>query len=103
MSTQLPLIFERTNPKFDGETYNADVDGARLFRQLSRVRTFMRSGEWRTLAEISAAVGSPEASVSARLRDLRKEKFGGYLVERRRRGLAARGLWEYRLGVTRED
>jgi len=38
----------------------------------------------------------PEASVSARLRDLRKEKFGGHVVERR---AVKRGLFEYRVIV----
>jgi hypothetical protein len=57
----------------------------------------MIDGQWRTLAEISAVIRCPEASVSARLRDLRKNKFGGYLVERRRRGAERRGLFEYRV------
>ena len=57
----------------------------------------MRDGAWRTLDEISVAVGAPPASVSARLRDLRKEKFGAHLVERRSRGERGRGLYEYRV------
>ena len=82
---------------FDGATYDPDFDHARLTSQLDRVRTLMQDGQWRTLREIADKVGDPEASVSARLRDLRKEKFGAWRVERRRRGAPERGLHEYRL------
>jgi len=54
----------------------------------------MSDGLWHTLAEMSSRLGFPEASVSARLRDLRKDKFGGRVVERR---YVLNGLWEYRL------
>ena len=54
----------------------------------------MADGQWRTLKEIAAATGAPEASVSARLRDLRNERFGGYAVEREYIG---DGLWRYRV------
>lgn len=57
----------------------------------------MLDGVWRTLGEIQAQVGGSEASVSARLRDLRKDGFGSYLIDRRRRGEPSRGLHEYRL------
>lgn len=79
---------------FDGATFAAARDGERLSRQLDAVRRYMRSGEWRTLDEIAAATGAPPASVSARLRDLRKPRFGGMTVERKP---AARGLWLYRV------
>jgi len=81
-------------PHHDGETYDPSRDKLRLNAQTQRVYDVMRRGEWLTLHEISTATGDPEASVSARLRDLRKERFGGYKIERRRRG---GGLWEYRL------
>lgn len=82
-------------PTFDGETFDPSKDGPRLNRQLRVVRDWMleRSG-WYTLAEIARGTGEPEASVSARLRDLRKRKFGAYDVPRRRRSV---GLWEYRV------
>jgi len=80
---------------FDGGTYQADLDRPRLENQLSLVRQLMSDGRWRTLAEVLAGVGvGSEAGISARLRDLRKPKFGGYVVERRRRH---GGLWEYRV------
>lgn len=86
-------------PGFDGRTYNGHFDYERLGRQAQGVFGVMRDGQWRTLAEISAATGYPEASISARLRDFRKEKFGAHTVEDRRCGNPARGLWEYRLSV----
>jgi hypothetical protein len=54
----------------------------------------MKAGTWLTLHEISVGTGDPEASVSARLRDLRKTKFGGHEVERQNLG---GGRWVYRL------
>lgn len=77
---------------FDGETFDPDLDGRRLERQLDRVLELMRDGQARTLAEIAGAVGGSEAGVSARLRDLRKTKFGGYRVRRERVGA---GLFMY--------
>jgi hypothetical protein len=84
---------------FDGKTFDPELDGARLGRQLLVVRSYMLriSPAWKTLREISAATGEPEASVSARLRDLRKERCGSLDVQRQRRGEETRGLWEYRI------
>ena len=79
----------------DGETFDADLDGARLSTQLGKVERLMRDGRWRTLAEIREAVGGSEAGVSARLRDLRKTRFGAWTVERRRESVS--GLWAYRM------
>ena len=87
--TQTELIFR-------GDTFDARLDFSRLARQAARVFDLMHDGGWRTLAEISEATGSPEASVSARLRDFRKM---GCVVERRRRGAEMAGLHEYRLIV----
>ena len=81
----------------DGETFEATKDEKRLNHQAEIVWNLMRDGEWRTLQEISARTKAPEASVSARLRDLRKEDFGGHTVARRR--CAAGGTYEYRLLV----
>lgn len=84
-------------PGFDGKTYTPELDYARLGKQLRAVFEFMLDGEWHTLAEISAGVGSPEASVSARLRDFRKVRFGGFTLERERCGPGKNGLHRYRL------
>lgn len=84
-------------PEFDGATYDAPLDHERLGAQALRVWTVVSDGRWRTLAEIEAECGDPQASISARLRDFRKPKFGEHLVERRRRGEEHRGLFEYRV------
>jgi hypothetical protein len=83
-------------PHFDGETYDAAQDQGRLRRQLESVRRVMADGAWRTLRELSEATGCPEASVSARLRDLRKPKFGSWTVERQRVSVSG-GLYRYRV------
>lgn len=81
---------------FDGGTYERKKDLERLTSQLGRVRAVMISGEWRTLVEIERLAAAPQASVSARLRDLRKDKFGGYEVHRRRLA-GTSGLHQYSL------
>lgn len=79
---------------FGGSTYEPERDGERLSGQLQAVYLLMADGQWRTLAEIKDRVGGTDASVSARLRDLRKSAFGSHVVDRRH---VARGLFEYRL------
>ena len=79
---------------FDGRTFSDAQDGERLRTQLFRVRMLMLDGAWRTLAEIETKLDCPQASISARLRDLRKEKFGALTVDRQRR---TRGTFEYRV------
>jgi hypothetical protein len=97
--TQFDLIQEcLRRAEFDGITYEPKLDYQRLSGQLRRVFGVMVKGGWWTLAEIARQTGDQsEAAISARLRDLRKPKFGGFEVERRRRGEARKGLWEYRL------
>jgi hypothetical protein len=80
---------------FGGSTYDYDLDGRRLGRQLRTVIYAMRDGRFRTLREIANVTGYPEASISARLRDVRKRGIPKLTMHsRRRRG----GLWEYRIG-----
>lgn len=88
-----------TGADFNGPEYQRELDFARLTGQIRRVYDCMKYGEWRTLAEIAAITGDPEASVSAQLRHLRKVKFGAHQVERRARGEREHGLFEYRLLV----
>lgn len=83
-----------TTPDFDGETYDRGRDHPRLTSQLQRVQDVLVDGSWRTLDEIAVRTGAPAASVSARLRDLRKQKFGGHVIERE---YLARGLFQYRM------
>ena len=88
-------LSEALNPTaFGGQTYLPKRDGARLSHQLSAVKTLMLDGQWRSLSQISVHTGSPQTSVSARLRDLRKREFGGLAVERRH---VSSGLYEYRV------
>ncbi len=82
---------------FDGVTYEPKFDATRLRGEMARVYDVMIDGVWRTLHEIQGFTRDPEASISARLRDLRKAKFGSHTVERRRRGDPKRGLFEYRV------
>lgn len=65
---------------------------------------------WLTLEELAKLTNYPPASISAQLRHLRKQEFGGYEVEKRQRvsGRILHGedfgtVWEYRLqhGVRR--
>lgn len=83
---------------FDGASFDSARDGERLGKLLDRVYDLMRDGRWRTLAQIAVTTGGSEASVSARLRDMRKERFQARTpcrtVERRR---VSDGLWEYRV------
>jgi hypothetical protein len=79
---------------FDGATYEHPRDGARLGDQMLAVLSVMSDGNWRTLADIASETNAPEASVSARLRDLRKPRFGGYTVNRE---FLRRGLFRYQL------
>lgn len=92
MAAQLTL--DDILPPFRGLTYEPQKDKARLSGQLERVRKFMSDGQYHTLREISEAAQGSEASVSARLRDLRRIRFGGHLVDRKR---ISGGLYAYRV------
>jgi hypothetical protein len=79
---------------FDGHTYEAGQDHARLTGQLERVYKLMLDERWHTLHDIAAVAGGSEAACSARLRDLRKPKYGSHNILRDRIG---GGLWRYRM------
>lgn len=85
---------------FGGSTFDAARDGERLSKLLDRVRIFMSDGQWRIIPQIREQVGGTESSVSARLRDLRKQKHGGHCVEKEYIGA---GLWQYRLLLEEEN
>ena len=88
------------NKAFDGRTYEPTRDYVRLTGQLERVFEIMKDGRWRSLGGITKLIGSgSEASVSARLRDLRKEKYGAHSVERVN---IEQGLFMYRLVINQE-
>jgi hypothetical protein len=85
---------------FDGATIEKG-DEPRLWSQLLAIADLMSDKQWRTLRGIKAEVNNQyslmasEASISARLRDLRKPRFGAFLVERKRIGPGA--LCAYRV------
>lgn len=89
-----PPLFAGGPKPIDGPGVS-QADEARLTRLLDRVRAYMSDGRWRTLREIAEATGGSEASVSARLRDLRKPKHGGHEVDRER--TVVEGVWRYRV------
>ena len=81
---------------FDGGTYEPQRDYFRLSGQLKKVFDLMQDGMWRTIPLIAEIVGGSPQAISARLRDLRKEKYGRHTVERRHLG---DGLFTYRLRI----
>ena len=91
------LELDPTTTRFDGPAYNPETDDVRLTGQIKRVFETMKDGQWRTLGEIELATGDPQASISAQLRHLRKPRFGSHVVEKRNRGDAEHGHFEYRL------
>lgn len=74
-----------------GATYSPTFDADRLHRQQRLVYDLMQDGQKRTLRAIADATGAPEASASARLRDLRR--IG--LDVRRERAAPGGGTWLY--------
>lgn len=82
------------SPHFDGATYEPARDEKRLSGQLERVREAMSDGAWWTLDRLTARVGGTTPAVSARIRDLRKPRFGAHKVERKSLG---HGLFAYRV------
>jgi len=89
--------------RFNGSDYNAKLDKKRLTGQILRVYNLMKDNTWRTLSEITDAIGDPPASVSAQLRHLRKKRFGEHTVNKNRRGTRESGLFEYQLIINKEN
>lgn len=90
---------------FDGETYDPLRDYARLTRQIKDVWDVLANygdrESWYSLVGIQDIIRQKAGhfhslpGISARLRDLRKAKYGYWNVERKPSG--TRGLWLYRL------
>lgn len=100
--TQATLFETEAKPKigkFGGSTYDPVQDEKRLTTLYQRVFALMKDGKFRTLREIQERCGGSEASVSARLRDCRKEGFGSHTVNRKR---VDGGLYQYQLIVRGE-
>lgn len=105
MTQNQPNLFDATpdfsRATFDGETYEPARDQVRLSGQLQAVYDVLGDGKWYRLTQLaylaSLQLGGKrvsEASASARLRDLRKPRFGAHTIERRSIG---GGLFEYRM------
>jgi DNA-binding Lrp family transcriptional regulator len=88
-------------PHFDGDTYDA-VDYDKFSRQLKNVFDVMKDGQWHSISMIARSVGCSQQSASARLRDLRKAKFGAYNMERQRMKSIS-GTYVYRLVGSKGD
>lgn len=85
-----------------GPRYEPTKEGTPMVAGTSireRVFNLMSDGRWRSLEDIQAKTGGTLPSVSARLRDLRKDEFGGHTVERRRK---TDSIYVYRL-IPNED
>lgn len=96
---QLSFPFHETKPPdFDGATYEPTQDKDRLSNALGRVYELLRDGRWRTLREIACYANCSESGASARIRDLRKEKFKADYpnkdIEAKR---VEGGVWVYRM------
>jgi len=85
---------------FDGDTYDPREDETRLGRQMGACTALMSNYKEWTIAHLARAMSArlgrhvSEASASARIRDLRKERFGSHFVDRTR---LDNGLHTYRL------
>ena len=65
---------------------------------LTVLRLAARYETWVTLAELAGKTKFPPASISAQLRHLRKARYGGWVVEKRRREwVSEEVVWEYKL------
>ena len=51
--------------------------------QQRRIYRQMKDGHWHSPAHIAAFTGDPLQSVTARIRDLRKEQCGSHIIERK--------------------
>jgi hypothetical protein len=98
----------------EAQSFVLAVIGTRAQSQIEVIRDVMLSsaecargldkgsGGWLTLCEIAELTAFSEASVSAQLRNLRKPKYGGYMVEKRRRRCRGAAQWEYRISGRQE-
>ena len=85
--------------KFDGSDYIPERDNKRLTRLIDMVFNLMKDNKYRTLEQISDITKGPQASVSAHLRHLRKQKFGSHIVNKKYIG---DGLYTYQLIVNKQ-
>ena len=89
-----------TAQRFNGSDYQQGRDSQRLGIQLSKIYNLMKDGIHRSLSQIEAATGEPQASISAQLRHLRKERFGSHTVNKNYLG---EGLYTYQLIINKTN
>lgn len=89
-------ISDQLTPELVPESvgFQGDLFG-KLDGDVGRVFEAMKDGRRYTLRQLSGSLDIPEASVSARIRDLRKPEFGGHVIEKH--ALGGRRGYAYRL------
>jgi hypothetical protein len=93
---QLSLFgYRPTQPAFDGRTYLESVDHDRLRNATQRVLVRLLDGEWHDVHSLRAVGG---AAYDSRIRDLRKSRFGGFVIVGER-DPDRETLFRYRLDV----
>jgi hypothetical protein len=74
----------------------------RLSAKINLLRIALADEKWHTLDDLAKTTDSPEASVSANIRNLRKVEFGSHRIDRRpivhsNKGAFGGTQWEYRM------
>jgi hypothetical protein len=69
------LAYKPKKPRRIGSTFSEANDGPRLERQYDRVLRVILDGKKRTLRELANESGAPEASASARFREIRANGY----------------------------
>lgn len=88
-----------TEINFAGPDYIPKHDQVRLTKKLLMVFELMGDEKFRTINEIYAELDGRVAhtTISANLRHLKKEEFGSHRLNKRRRGEASGGVFEYQI------
>ena len=89
----------KTEIYFNGSDYVPSYDQKRLTKQIYIIKDLMLKSGFVTLQDIENVTGFPQASISAQLRNLKKERFGGYILEKRRTENKESGTFEYKLSA----
>lgn len=84
---------------FEGCDYVHERDFPRLSPKLAHIFEIMSDGEWHTLPELHETTGYLTTTISAHIRELRKERWGGHTVHRKYLG---NGLYAYKLEVRKD-
>lgn len=92
---------EKPRATFDGAHYNVELDHERLTKQLNNVEAFMKDYKWHSVQEVAGSLHIPENSASAQIRNLRKLKYGAFLVDAVR--IQPEGLFMYRMRKPNEQ